>query len=88
MNNLNDYDYNLPEELIAKEPLQQRDASRLFVFNRKSGKVDHCTIGDLLELLHPGDCLVLNDTQGLPLPSKRRGQSTRATELRYSGYAV
>ncbi len=66
MNNLNDYDYNLPEELIAKEPLQQRDASRLFVFNRKSGKVDHCTIGDLLELLHPGDCLVLNDTQVLP----------------------
>ncbi len=60
------YDYQLPEELIAKEPLPQRDASRLLVLDRHSGAIQHRGIRDLADLLRPGDCLVLNDTRVLP----------------------
>ena len=60
------YDYQLPEELIAKEPLAQRDASRLLVLDRHTGEIQHRGIRDLPELLLPGDCLVLNDTRVLP----------------------
>lgn len=60
------YDYQLPEELIAKEPLAQRDASRLLVLDRHTGEIQHRGIRDLADLLRPGDCLVLNDTRVLP----------------------
>ncbi len=60
------YDYELPDELIAKEPLAERDASRLLVLNRDSGAVQHRGIRDLPDLLRAGDCLVLNDTRVLP----------------------
>lgn len=60
------YDYQLPEELIAKEPLPQRDASRLLVLDRHSGAIQHRGIRDLDVLLRPDDCLVLNDTRVLP----------------------
>ena len=60
------YDYELPEELIAKEPLAQRDASRLLVLDRHTGEIQHRGIRDLADLLLSGDCLVLNDTRVLP----------------------
>jgi S-adenosylmethionine:tRNA ribosyltransferase-isomerase len=60
------YDYELPEELIAKEPLSERDASRLLVVDRQTGATQHRGIRELAELLWPGDCLVLNDTRVLP----------------------
>ncbi|MFM9961990.1 MAG: tRNA preQ1(34) S-adenosylmethionine ribosyltransferase-isomerase QueA [Planctomycetaceae bacterium] len=60
------YDYELPEELIAKEPLPERDASRLLVLDRQTGAIQHCGIRELADLLKPGDCLVLNDTRVLP----------------------
>ena len=60
------YDYELPEELIAKEPLPDRDASRLLVLERGTANIQHRGIRDLPELLAPGDCLVLNDTRVLP----------------------
>ena len=60
------YDYLLPEELIAKEPLAERDASRLLVLGRDTGEIQHRGIRDLPELLRAGDCLVLNDTRVLP----------------------
>ena len=60
------YDYELPEELIATEPLPERDASRLLVLDRHTGQIQHRGIRDLPELLVPGDCLVLNDTRVLP----------------------
>ncbi|NOX56277.1 MAG: S-adenosylmethionine:tRNA ribosyltransferase-isomerase, partial [Planctomycetes bacterium] len=60
------YDYNLPEELIAKEPLADRDASRLLVLDRSSGSIQHRTFRDLPGLLRPGDCLVLNDSRVVP----------------------
>ena len=60
------YDYDLPEELIAKEPLADRDASRLLVLDRSSGSIQHRAFRDLPGLLRPGDCLVLNDSRVLP----------------------
>ena len=61
-----DFWYDLPEELIAQTPLQQRDSSRLMVLDRKTGKVSHKHFFDILEYLHPGDCLVMNDSRVLP----------------------
>ena len=69
------YDYQLPEELIANEPLAQRDASRLLVLDRHMGEIQHRGIRDLADLLRPGDCLVLNDTR--VLPARLIGQRTK-----------
>ncbi len=61
-----DFDYFLPEELIAQTPLAERPSSRLLVLDKATGKVEHRTFRDILEYLNPGDCLVLNDTRVLP----------------------
>jgi len=61
-----DFWYDLPEELIAQTPLQQRDSSRLLVLDRVSGQVAHRHFYDILDYLNPGDCLVLNDSRVLP----------------------
>ena len=61
-----DFWYDLPEELIAQTPLQQRDSSRLCVLDRNSGQVTHRHFYDILEYLQPGDCLVMNDSRVLP----------------------
>jgi len=61
-----DFWYDLPEELIAQTPLQQRDSSRLLFMDRKSGAVKHQHFYDILEHLRPGDCLVMNDSRVLP----------------------
>ncbi|WLD12367.1 tRNA preQ1(34) S-adenosylmethionine ribosyltransferase-isomerase QueA [Planctellipticum variicoloris] len=62
---LETYDYTLPEELIAKEPLARRDASRLLVVRRAAGTIEHRQIAELPELLLAGDCLVVNDSRVL-----------------------
>lgn len=61
-----DFDYDLPEELIAQHPLAQRDASRLLVYDRKTGSVAHRVFHDLPGYLNAGDVLVLNDTRVIP----------------------
>ena len=61
-----DFWYDLPEELIAQTPLQQRDASRLLALGRQSGEIEHRHFYDILDYLRPGDCLVLNDSRVLP----------------------
>lgn len=61
-----DFWYDLPEELIAQTPLQQRDASRLLVLNRTSGERAHKHFYDIIDYLQPGDCLVMNDSRVLP----------------------
>ena len=61
-----DFWYDLPEELIAQTPLQQRDSSRLLVLGRQSGTIEHRHFFDVLEYLRPGDCLVMNDSRVLP----------------------
>ncbi|MFD1030517.1 tRNA preQ1(34) S-adenosylmethionine ribosyltransferase-isomerase QueA [Metaplanococcus flavidus] len=64
--NVNDFDFQLPEELIAQTPLLDRTSSRLLVMNKESGKVDHKHFRDIIDHLHEGDTLVLNDTRVLP----------------------
>ncbi len=66
LDQLSAYDYTLPESLIAKEPLPERDASRLMVLNRQSQRIEHRWIRDLPNLLASGDCLVFNNTRVLP----------------------
>ena len=61
-----DFWYDLPEELIAQTPLQQRDASRLCVLDKVSGQITHKHFYDVLDYLQPGDCLVMNDSRVLP----------------------
>ena len=61
-----DFYYNLPEELIAQEPIEPRDASRLLVMDKQSGALRDGTFRDIKELLKPGDCLILNDSRVLP----------------------
>lgn len=77
-----DFDYDLPEELIAQKPLLQRDASRLLVYDRNTGKTDHRHFYDVEEYLKPGDVLVLNNTRVLParLFGVKRG-ATRQVEF-------
>ena len=61
-----DFDYNLPEELIAQTPLKVRDSSRLMVLDKKSGEIEHKVFSDIIDYLDEGDTLVLNDTKVLP----------------------
>ncbi|MDO8684892.1 MAG: tRNA preQ1(34) S-adenosylmethionine ribosyltransferase-isomerase QueA [Armatimonadota bacterium] len=60
---LSDFEYHLPEELIAQEPIKDRDSSRLLVVQRKTGELRHRRFTDIVELVQPGDLLVLNDTR-------------------------
>ena len=61
-----DFDYDLPEELIAQTPLERRDASRLMTLDRATGQTGHHHFYDLPNFLRPGDCLVMNDSRVLP----------------------
>ena len=61
-----DFWYDLPEELIAQTPLEQRDSSRLLVLGKESGEVSHKHFYDIIDYLQPGDCLVMNNSRVLP----------------------
>lgn len=61
-----DFDYDLPEELIAQTPLEHRDQSRLMVLDKETGDIAHRHFYDIIDFLNEGDCLVLNDTRVLP----------------------
>lgn len=63
---LSDFKYDLPEELIAQDPLKNRDSSRLMVLDRHTGEICHKVFSDIIEYLNPGDCLVINDTKVIP----------------------
>ena len=61
-----DFYYDLPEELIAQEPLPQRDMSRLMVLDKKTGEIEHKHFYDIADMINTGDALILNDTRVLP----------------------
>ena len=61
-----DFYFDLPQELIAQDPLEDRASSRLLVLDRSTGEVEHRKFRDILEYLNPGDCLVINDTKVIP----------------------
>ena len=63
---LSDFNYELPNELIAQDPLTDRSASRLMVVDRKTGALTHDTFKDIIKYLQKGDCLVINDTKVIP----------------------
>ncbi len=64
--NVSDFDYELPLELIAQEPVKIRDSCRLMVLNREKGSIEHRIFSDIKEYLKPGDCLVMNDSKVIP----------------------
>ena len=61
-----DFDYNLPEELIAQTPVEPRDHSRLLVYHRKDHSIEHRHFYDIIDYLNPGDALVINETRVIP----------------------
>ncbi|MFR2530482.1 MAG: tRNA preQ1(34) S-adenosylmethionine ribosyltransferase-isomerase QueA [Anaerovoracaceae bacterium] len=64
--NINDFDYNLPKELIAQKPAEQRDMCRLMVLDREKKTIEQGIFRDVLDYLKPGDCLVMNDSKVIP----------------------
>ena len=75
---VDDFDYYLPEELIAQTPLQKRDNSRLMVLDKKTGEVEHKKFYDIIDYLEEGDSLVLNDTKVLPARLIGEKEDTKA----------
>lgn len=63
---VSDFNYDLPEELIAQHPYEKRDEARLMVLHRNTKQIEHKVFKDIIDYLEPGDCLVLNDTKVIP----------------------
>ena len=63
---LSEFNYKLPEELIAQTPIEKRDESRLMILDRNTGKIEHKIFKDIIDYLEPGDCLVRNNTKVIP----------------------
>ena len=61
-----DFYYDLPQELIAQDPLEDRSSSRLMILNKQTGKTEHHVFREIINYLNPGDCLVLNNTKVIP----------------------
>ncbi len=78
-----DFYFELPEELIAQDPLEDRSSSRLLKLNKTTGEVSHHVFTDIVDYLHPGDCLVLNNTKVIParLLGEREGTGAHVEVL-------
>lgn len=81
--NVKDFYFDLPKELIAQDPLEDRASSRLLVLDRETGTVEHRKFRDILGYLNPGDCLVINDTKVIParLIGSREGTDAKIEVL-------
>lgn len=81
--NVKDFYFDLPQELIAQDPLEDRASSRLLVLDKQTGEIEHRKFRDILDYLHPGDCLVLNDTKVIParLIGSREGTDAKIEVL-------
>lgn len=72
--NTADFDFHLPEELIAQTPLEKRDASKLLIVNRETGEMQDKHFHSIINMLEPGDALVMNDTEfSLPASMVKSG---------------
>ena len=78
-----DFYFNLPEELIAQDPLEDRSSSRLLVLDKETGEVEHHIFKEIVGYLNPGDCLVINDTKVIParLIGEREGTGAKVEVL-------
>ncbi len=74
--NTSDFYYDLPEELIAQTPAEPRDSSRLLVYHRQNGAIEHKIFRDIIDFLNPGDALVVNDTRVIPARLYGKKQDT------------
>lgn len=74
--NTSDFYYDLPEELIAQTPAEPRDSSRLLVYHRQDGAIEHKIFRDVIDFLNPGDALVVNDTRVIPARLYGKKQDT------------
>lgn len=81
--NKSDFYFDLPQELIAQDPLEDRSSSRLLVLDKESGEVSHRVFRDIIDYLNPGDCLVLNNTKVIParLLGEREGTGAHVEVL-------
>ena len=79
-----DFYFDLPERLIAQHPLEQRDASRMMVLDRKDGSVTHRHFHDMLEYVKPGDCIVFNNSRVIPARLMAPSALTSSTRIAYS----
>ena len=78
---VSDFDYNLPEELIAQVPIKTRDMSRLMVLDRKNKTIEHRVFTDVIQYLNEGDCLVINDTK--VIPARLYGKKTTGANVEF-----
>ncbi|MCI7262222.1 MAG: tRNA preQ1(34) S-adenosylmethionine ribosyltransferase-isomerase QueA [Clostridium sp.] len=76
--NVKDFYYDLPQELIAQDPLEDRSSSRLLVLDKETGEMEHKVFRDILSYLKKGDCLVINDTKVIPARLIGRKEGTDA----------
>lgn len=76
---LKDFNYDLPEELIAQDPLEDRSSSRLMVLHKDTGRIEHKIFRNIIDYLNPGDCLVINDTKVIPARLMGIKEDTGAT---------
>ena len=79
-----DFYYDLPEELIAQDPLEDRSSSRLMILDKETGKTEHHVFREIIDELNPGDCLVINDTKviGGSDRSKTPGSKDRSASFK------
>ena len=86
MYNLKDYNYHLPEDLIARQPVDRRDRSRLLCLNRRTGGVSHHRFNNIEEFLRPGDVLVINNTAVIPARLDGRKETGGKVEVLIADY--
>ena len=73
-----DFNFDLPQELIAQDPLEDRSSSRLMVLDRETGEIEHHIFKEVTDYLNPGDCLVVNNTKVIPARLFGRKEGTEA----------
>ena len=78
---VSDFDYELPEELIAQTPIEKRDMSRLMVVDRSLKKIEHKIFSDVIDYLNEGDCLVINNTK--VIPARLYGKKTTGANVEF-----
>jgi len=87
MFSLDDYDYDLPETFIAQKPVEERDRSRLLVLNRKKGAIAHHQFHAVVDFFNPGDVLVVNNTEVVPVRLRGKKQTGGKAEVLILNYA-
>ena len=81
---LSEFNYELPEELIAQTPIEKRDESRLMILDKNTGEIEHRIFKDIIDYLEPGDCLVRNNTRVITASLYGKKKLVQMLNLYYS----